>query len=132
MNEPIINPWVFYWLDVLNNINVCVIPIFAFSMLFTIIFGYEYLDSTEKTDSRFYNVQYYSNKAEQSKIKAKIFAIVALASMTLLIFVPSSKTVAKMLIAQQITQHNLNVAGDTVEMVIDKAVEKIIKARMDK
>ena len=48
------------------------------------------------------------------------------------IFIPSGKTIKRMLIANYITPANVEKAGELTEIAVDKIIEKIINARLEK
>ena len=122
--EPIINPLWFYLIDVVDKINsICmIILIFACIALaivsFIMFFEYSelYLEEQEK--------QTYF-KYLKTALKVIIPCII------LTILTPSSDTIYKMIIADNITPHNIEVVGDTIEGGIDYIFEKINSLTLD-
>lgn len=116
MYEPIIDPMIFYWMDVLSNIKS--LPYFLFILL--VIF------------SGGACVTYTDYCKEQSPVHrvAKRIAICLLIlcpiSASLSFFIPSKDTMYKMLIAKQVTPHTLQVTGETAEVIVDKISDKLI------
>lgn len=64
--------------------------------------------------------------------KARRWGTLAVAMVCLWVAIPSEATIYRMVVAQHVTPHNLQVTGETIEAVIDKTVDKIIKAKEDK
>lgn len=69
---------------------------------------------------------------EYVKAKARLWGTLAVAMIGLWVVIPSEATIYRMVVAQHVTPHNLQVTGETIEAVIDKIVDKIIKAKEDK
>lgn len=117
MYEPIIDPHDF----LLDRIGgkattspLCVIMLGVFSALFLAFYFIEADLSTRQ-----------ENKIQ--KIALTIFSMLFIATSILAFLIPSKDTMYKMLIAKQVTPHNLQVTGDTVDKALDKIAEKIIK-----
>lgn len=102
MNEPIISPWFFYFVGMTT-------PLIFITGMLSIIF-------IVITFIRF---------AEERPFKQEVCIACLLLSISVLI--PSESTCYKMLLAQNVTRQTLVTAGETLDAVIDKAVEKIIK-----
>lgn len=66
---------------------------------------------------------------EYVKAKARLWGTLAVALIGLWVVIPSEATIYRMVVAQHVTPHNLQVTGETIEAVIDKTVDKIIKAK---
>ena len=56
----------------------------------------------------------------------------AVVMVCLWVAIPSETTVYRMVAAQYVTPHNLQITGETIETVIDKVIEKIPKVKEDK
>lgn len=69
---------------------------------------------------------------ERIKAKTRQGIFLAIALIGLWVVIPSEATIYRMVVAQHVTPHNLQVTGETIEAVIDKTVDKIIKAKEDK
>lgn len=130
MNEPIISPWIFYWLEVLHKFTLFLVvgAIISASSLLVLLLQLDKV-KTEKREARWKENDIAESEdviRAQSSVKkcCKIFTILII----LVIVVPSPETITKMLIAKHFTPYNLEVTGETFEKVIDKAVEKIINA----
>ena len=102
--EPIINPWVFYLVDRVDVWHkvVGIIAMMAFMSLFV-----KYLFDVESTIINKYSV------------KALVITVLMLS------FLPSSSTIYKMIIADNVTPDNIQIVGESVEDGIDYIFEKI-------
>lgn len=116
MYEPIIDPMIFYWMDVLSNIKS--LPYFLFILL-VIFSGGACVTYTD-----------YCKEQPPVHRVAKRIAICLLIlcpiSASLSFFIPSKDTMYKMLIAKQVTPHTLQVTGETAEVIVDKISDKLI------
>lgn len=109
MNEPIISPWIFYALSIVDNLKGCLM---VTSILCVMIIIFAPILTQEKVCSK-------------THIKG-VFVIIFI-SVLLLIFVPNSQTITQMVIAQHITVNNIEKAGELTDRAVDKIIEKIIK-----
>ena len=108
MNEPIISPWIFYALNMVDNLRSGAIGITALCLL-ALVFTPILLDTG----------------CTMKHIKCLFVTFVV--SVLLLIFVPNSNTVTQMIIAQHVTVKNIEKAGELTDRAVDKIIEKIIK-----
>lgn len=108
MNEPIISPWLFYALFVVDNVKSALVT----SML---ICGVVLLFSPMIDDKKVFT----------KCIKA--FCAVFIISGVLMVFIPDSKTITQMIIAKHITISNIEKTGQLTERVVDKIIEKVVK-----
>ena len=115
MNEPIINPWIFYSLGVLRNVNIVLLICFILLAVGAAVGAAIFIASSEY-------------EREQYIDKGKSFGRVAAIILALCIFVPSEKTVYQILIARQITPGNIEKAGESAEKIVGKIAEKVIEA----
>lgn len=111
--KPIINPWLFYLVDVIDSFRF---TIFILLMLFTLGFGLQVI------------IEHDGEEDEVKVIKAikKIFIAVAL-GITFSAFIPSKKTCYQMMIASQVTEENIQKAEDVIKDSVDYIFEKINK-----
>jgi hypothetical protein len=109
----IINPWVFYLLNILENVvSGIVIALFIFGIVlasYAIIWYVELYDGEDKYPSPLAIVK-----------KWKIPLIICI---VVLVLTPSKETCYKMLIASQVTTENIESAKETVKEVADYIVE---------
>lgn len=119
MYEPIIDPMIFYWIDLVGKLPgitcMCGLVTAVFAT-FTIVSFKEWRDAEEQDKD-------HKALKRLTKISTIIFCIVALLNFLL----PSESALCKMMIAKQVTPHNLQVTGET----IDKLAEKIINVTQE-
>lgn len=118
MNTPIIDPMIFYWMNVLEHIQhlpemlLLILLLFGLgSMLFEMDLDYE-----EKASFR----KFY-------KKMLKILFYVMCASFLLSLFIPSKETMLNMLIADQLTPANIHLIGDNLKDAVIFIAEQAIK-----
>lgn len=110
MNEPIISPWIFYALFVVDNLK-CALVISMIICACAIAFMPMVV-------------------AEEDFGKyAKRIVILFIISGLLMVVTPDSKTVTQMIVAQHITKSNIEKAGQLTERAVDKIIEKVISVK---
>ena len=112
MNEPIISPWLFYGLSLLNGI------VFLFLLISMVSFAGIFMLAKDYGEDRFSN----SKKA----------LIVFVISFLLFLLTPVQSTVEKMLIAHYCTPATVQEIGDKLEMSTARVIEKIMNHRREK
>ena len=122
--EPIINPLWFYLIDVVDSLQIVVGIILMLSCIalaiVSIIMFFEYSEL------------YLEEREKQAYFKyLKITLKVIIPCIIITSFTPSSDTIYKMIIADNITPHNIEVVGDAVEGGIDYIFEKINSLTLD-
>lgn len=118
MNEPIISPWVFYWIETMSQIRDAVNAVVFMIVVISISFTFMCL-ICKKEDRE----KYISEETFGRVIKGLI--IVGVISMVGYIFIPTKETMYKMLAASYITQENIENVGESIDKIADKLVEKI-------
>lgn len=116
MYEPIIDPMVFYWMDVLSKVQY--IPLLLFWPVLISV------SLTFVTYSKYNEEQSLPHK--WSKRISLPLLIIFFISIPVALFIPSTETMYKMLIAKQVTPHTLQVTGETAEVIVDKISDKLI------
>lgn len=113
MYEPIIDPMIFYWIDILEKVRElpCFILIIGMVGGPLIVMISAMGDATEEQIKRYLS--------RWVILTAVLLSISSLGS----IFTPSKDTMYKMLVAKQVTPHNLQVTGETVEKIVEKIIE---------
>lgn len=114
----IINPWVFYWIGIVDSVRTLLIVILTVLMI-----GGAIMFMCTMSDA---DVRGFKDKdvAEEVKLCIKV-AIAAFVVAVLVCVVPSEDTCYKMLAADMFTQDNINNATEYVTDVIDYAVDKV-------
>jgi hypothetical protein len=113
----IINPWVFYLLNILENVvSGIVIALFIFGI---VLASYAIIWCVELSTS------YYDGENEYPSPLAivKKWKIPLIICIVVLVLTPSKETCYKMLIASQVTTENIESAKETVKEVADYIVE---------
>ncbi len=105
----IVNPWIFYFAGICDNLGCVVILaalVIGIYMLIRVV-GYYADEMPHWWDKNF-----------------KIAAIVGLLLLALAVVIPSQSTCYKMIIASQVTAENLDKVEDTVERIADYVADK--------
>ena len=116
--KPIINPWLFYLVDMIGSFQILSILIV---LLIIISFAIEILKYDEAMEAM---DELYKVKVIKT-FKKKVIVIALL--ITFAIFLPSKDTCYKMMVASQITDNNIQKAEDTIKNSVDYIFEKIDK-----
>lgn len=114
--EPIINPWVFYLIGVVDKLHTGLLVFMAMcagTFVFTGL-GYMVFCSTEK-------------QKEQSMKTATIAGVLFLAAGIASIFVPDETVLYKMLTASYLTPDNIGAAQNNVADFVGKIAEQLAK-----
>ena len=113
--KPIINPWLFYLVDLLDGLKtLCILAV----PVLVIVIGYLTITIDDL------------GRGEEKELKSarRTRKIVIFFSIFLLIvipFIPSKDTCYKMMIASQITDTNIQKAEDVIKNSVDYIFEKI-------
>lgn len=111
--KPIINPWLFYAVNFLVNLqdvcsivlNVCVVVMAFLTLKVLVDEDEEKLKANKKTNKR--------------------LLVVSLSMLIVITFIPSKETCYQMMIASQITDTNIQKAEDVIKNSVDYIFEKI-------
>lgn len=117
MYEPIIDPMVFYWIDLAEKLQIAPIGVAILGLLLALFLSCYFIEADLSTRQE--------NKIQ--KIAVTIFSVLFIATSLLAFLIPSKDTMYKMLIAKQVTPHNIQVTGETAEKLIDTIGEKLDK-----
>lgn len=106
---PIISPWIFYWISVLDELDIC-LTIFSviglavgFIVMCVAATEFDSFDSEAATKKTF----------KMGKISFILSAIILILTM----FIPSQTVCLQMLIAQNATYERIEIVGQTVEEI---------------
>ena len=113
---PIINPWLFYLVDVIDNFKTACL---ALLLIIVIGFGATVLIEVGGAADE---IELDEVKVIKSLQKMAIFAALLI---TFDMFLPSKKTCYQMMIASQITDNNIQKAEDVIKDSVDYIFEKI-------
>lgn len=121
--EPIINPWLFYLISVVDNMLVflTIITVLSGTAVFAFIVAYGIC-----------SVDNYYEECKPIHIKfLKTSLKIFIPTLILSMLIPNSTTIYKMIVADNVTPHNIEVVGDTIEGGIDYIFEKINSLTLD-
>lgn len=112
--EPIINPWLFYLIDVLFKLDrFLIIPFFVGGIYACFLFGV-LLHADDNTD--------IIKAKRHFKVSATVFVIAAF----LRIFIPTEETMYKMIISSYITPDNVNMVVDKTGEILEVSMTKLV------
>lgn len=114
--KPIINPWLFYIVDVIDNFkSACFILILIIVIAFGAIFLIEIGETADELEL---------DEVKVIKTLKRMGAVVVLL-ITFNMLLPSKKTCYQMMIASQVTDNNIQKAEDVIKGSVDYIFEKI-------
>lgn len=118
MNEPIISPWLIYWVGRLDVIHgFCCAAGFILTMVVIVFVLVAIADSINNDDA---------NKSFLNFLKK--LTCVALIVDTFAFLVPTRDEAIAMYAARYITPANIKATGELADKAVDKLIEKILKA----
>lgn len=112
--EPIISPWAFYYIDIIDKVYVAIQPLILIILLVIAMI----------TVNQFAGFDEYGTVLKWRKPLCIIFVILC----AIYIFIPSKTTIYQMIAASYITSANLEKVGN-VNKLIDTVVEEINKSK---
>lgn len=118
MNEPIISPWVFYWIETMSQIKDIANAVTGVTMFISIIFLFFALLLKKEEREKHINEEIFGRVT-------KGMIVVGIVSIIACMFLPAKETMYKMLTASYITQENIENVGESIDKIADKLVEKI-------
>lgn len=121
----IINPWIFYLIEVLNGLKKVSVVVIFMTIIMLICIGIATL-WLRSEDS------YYRSDNNASTIKAcirafKKLSIVVCITTSVFIVTPSEETMYKMLVAQYVTYENVDKATESIKEGVDYIFKKLNK-----
>ena len=124
----IINPIWFYLCDVFRIAGTfakIAAVLIGLTWLFAYAFGWWLTTINERFGEK--DGDYIEGLA--LKALAKKLVIPFIVTLVLAIFVPSEKTVYKMMVANLATYENIDIAADTIEEAFDHVIDKLVELR---
>lgn len=116
MNDPIISPWLIYFIDTTDSLLKVACPLAIFAVVVSVIL---FIDANHT----------YDEEDEEKLLKgAKMFLSVGIVSGLLTIFIPTPNTIYKMIAAHYVTPANIQATGEFADKAVDKVVDKIANA----
>ena len=108
---PIINPWIFYFIDLLNNIHYILMLVILFLLIVSVILAIDYMKGGVSDAYAF----------KQSKL----LSIPLIICILLLLLIPSKSFMYKMIVAQNIVPNNMNITDEMIKENIDYIFDKL-------
>lgn len=122
---PIINPWIFYLIDILSNLKgVSRFATFITALALIVI---TIITAYLKVQDSYYGSE---NNIEVIEILTRFFKkllIVACIAISVFIVTPSEETMYKMLVAQNVTYENVDKAQEEIKETVDYIFKKLGK-----
>ena len=116
MNEPIISPWIFYWMSVVDNLRSLIGFIGFLATGITMWFCLEWI---VKLGDKNYSVKY--------KQEIKLFTCISLVCAVLFALIPNKKTLTRMIIASYVTPQNIEIVQGEANKSVDYLINKIVE-----
>ena len=116
MNDPIISPWLIYFIDTTDSLLKVTCPLAILAVVVSVILFIEASHTYDEED-------------EEKLLKgAKMFLSVGIVSGLLTIFIPTPNTIYKMMAAHYVTPANIQATGEFADKTVDKVIDKITNA----
>lgn len=112
MYEPYVSPWVVYLLSVVDGVRSASAAVVFIVGVILVVAAIGFFVDEDISERRL------------KTFKWMLFSIFI--SALLFVFVPSSQTIIKMVIAKHVTPAAVDKVGDNVDKAIDKIIEKVI------
>ena len=113
-----INPWIFYTIEIINNLSAILIFILTIVLVVLLVFGLSILNMLSDRDL----FEDELKKAKKNcKMLIKIFVLVSV----LCALIPSKETMYAMLIADNLTYENLDMAAEVIQESVDYIFDKM-------
>ena len=113
----IINPWIFYLINILENIMLTGIVLFCISIVTAIVMGVMVFDPAESVSDE-------KKKLFKKMLKRVVVPIVVVCTL-LITFIPSEKTMYTMLVSSYVTTDNLETATEVIQDGVDYIFDKL-------
>ena len=113
--NPIINPWLFYLVDLLDGLKtLCILAV----PLLVFVIGYITFTIDDLGRGK-------EKELKSAIITRKIVIFFSILILIVIPFIPSKETCYKMMVASQITDNNIQKAEDVIKDSVDYIFEKI-------
>lgn len=114
MSEPIIDPWIFYWIDIIDRLRTFSV-LSGFALL--VIFSFSVLGSIDPIDEK---------TGKTLRLFSKVTASLMLVFTILALFLPTADIMYKMLAASFITPENINASVEITKEGIEYIMNTIV------
>ena len=116
MNDPIISPWLIYFIDTIDSLLKVTCPLAIFAVVVSVIL---FIVA---------NHTYDEEETEKSLKRVKMFLWASITGGLLVIFIPTPHTIYKMIAASYVTPANIQATGELADKAVDKVIDKIADA----
>ena len=124
--EPIISPFFFYFINLVDNVwGVSIAASVVSGVVICVLLVCCVCESDSECDS-FNNI--YNERYKKITRRSILICVVSVA---ICLFVPSKETMIEMAIAKNVTAQNIELAKDSIKGVIDYTIESVEKLRSD-
>lgn len=121
MNEPIISPWLIYWIGRVHAMHCFSLLLGLLLTFLAVTIGLLFIINDDYIG--------YANNANKPALSfLKKIACAALIFDALTLFVPTQTEIIAMYAAKNITPANIKATGEFADKAVDKLIEKILKA----
>ena len=107
--EPIINPWIFYVINVICNLNILFVAL-AISLLLGIVY---FVSFWLESDSCGWDDKSNKNKALATKWLKRLIVLLILDTVVF-VFIPSKETMITMLVSNYVTPDNIQIVQGNI------------------
>lgn len=115
---PIINPWIFYLIDIGGNLGKLCVSMIITGMIFFIVhliaLGLSYCDGDLSENEEKIFLKWFK----------RLLTIITIGIVGV-VFIPSRETMYTMLVAQTVTYENVESVGETIKDSVDYIFDKI-------
>lgn len=113
---PVINPWIFYFIDLADDVDIfcSIFGILAFIVTIGVVFVYFGMRSDYGEED---------NTVKTLKSASKLLGWLACILLLIGVVVPSKETITKMVIAQNVTYDHVETVSNTVKTVYNDIME---------
>lgn len=119
MNEPIISPWLIYWIGRVHVMHCFSLLLGLLLTFLAVTIGLLFIINNN-------NYSGYANKPALSFLKK--IACAALIFDALTLFIPTKTEIIAMYVTKNITPANIKATEEFADKAVDKLIEKILKA----
>lgn len=122
--EPIISPFFFYFINLVDNVwGVSIAAAIVSGVVVCVLLVCCACESESECDS-FNNI--YNERYKKVTRRSILICVI---SIVICLFVPSKETMIEMAIAKNVTSQNIELAKDSIKGVIDYTIESVEKLR---
>ncbi len=122
---PIINPWIFYLIDVLNGLKEVSVVVIFMTIIMLICIGIAAL--WFRSEDSFYRGEKNAGTIRALIQVLKKLSIVLCITTSVFVVTPSEETMYKMMVAQYVTYENVDKATESIKEGVDYIFKKLGK-----